>query len=155
MPTTSAPPTVPGYVNRLIKALLRSPLHPIMSKNTMLLSYVGRRSGKDYVVAVRYLRDGNRLSCYTDSRWWINFRGGAPVRMRVAGQSMTGVALPVTDATTVSRRLSEFLNQMPADAKYYGVRRDAVGRPVIADIAAAAERTTLIEIDCGRPRTDR
>jgi hypothetical protein len=59
MTTTAAPPTVPGYVNRLIKRLLSSPLHRLMSTNTMLLTFAGRKSGKKYTVAVRYVRTGD------------------------------------------------------------------------------------------------
>jgi hypothetical protein len=146
MTTTAAPPTVPGYVNWLIKRLLSSPLHRLMSTNTMLLTFAGRKSGKKYTVAVRYVRTGDVVTSYTDSKWWINLRGGAPVEMLIAGRTLRGTATPVEDRATVARSLSEFLHATPGDSKYYGVGRDADGLPNPEDVSAAAEYTTMIEI---------
>jgi F420H(2)-dependent quinone reductase len=146
MTTTAAPPTVPGYVNWFIKRLLRSPLHTLMSKNTMLLTFSGRKSGNRYTVAVRYVRAGDVVTCYTDSKWWINLRGGAPVEMLIAGRTRLGTAIPVEDRATVARSLSEFLHATPGDSKYYGVRRNADGLPNSEDVSAAAEYTTMIGI---------
>ncbi|HZE16177.1 MAG TPA: nitroreductase/quinone reductase family protein [Mycobacterium sp.] len=146
MTTTTALPTVPGYVNRLVKGVLRSPLHRVMSKNTMLLTFTGRKSGKEYVIAIRYLRDGERVVCFTDSRWWFNLRGGAPVEMLIAGRKLVGIATPVEDRATVARSLSEFLHAMPGDSKYYGVRRNTDGLPNPDDIAEAAQHTAMVEI---------
>ena len=146
MATTTTPPTVPGYVNTLIKGLLRSPLHRVMSKNTMLMTVTGRKTGKQYVVVVRYVRDGERIVCYTDSKWWINLRGGAPVQMLIAGATVSGIAAPVEDPARVARSLSQFLHAVPGDSKYYGVRRGEDGAPNAEDIVGAAQYTTMVEI---------
>jgi F420H(2)-dependent quinone reductase len=146
MAATTAPPTVPGYVNWLVKRILRSPLHRVMSKNTMLLTFTGRKSGKQYTVAIRYVREGDHVVCYTDSKWWINLRGGAPVHMLIAGRSLAGIATPVEDRARVAQSLSAFLHAMPGDSKYYGVRRTAEGLPDPGDIDAAAQYTTMVEI---------
>lgn len=146
--TTSAvvPPTVPGYVNWVVKRLLRSPIHPLMSKKTMLLTFTGRRTGRRYVAVVRYIRQGDLVSCYTDSKWWINLRDRATVELLIAGRTATGSAEVVTDPATVADSLSEFLHAMPRDSKYYGVRR-VDGLPDTGDIARAAKRTTLVRIN--------
>jgi len=123
-----------------------------MSKNTMLLTFTGRKSGNEYVVATRYVREGDTVVCFTDSRWWINLRGGATVRMLIAGQTLTGIATPVEDSATVEDSLSAFLHTTPGDSKYYGVRRDADGQPNTDDIRAAAQYTTMIQIATGAPR---
>jgi hypothetical protein len=146
MAATTAPPTVPGYVNWLVKRILGSPLYRVMSKNTMLLTFTGRKSGKQYTVAVRYVREGDHVVCYTDSKWWINLRGGAPVQMLIAGRSLAGIASPVEDRARVAQSLSAFLHAMPGDSKYYGVRRTAEGLPDPGDIGAAAQYTTMVEI---------
>lgn len=70
----------------------------------MLLTFTGRKSGKEYVVAIRYLRDGEHVVCFTDSKWWLNLRGGAPVEMLLAGRKLRGIATPVEDRATVARR---------------------------------------------------
>jgi hypothetical protein len=146
MATTTTPPTVPGYVNTLMKGLLRSPLHRVVSKSTMLMTVTGRRTGKRYVVVVRYVRDSEHIVCYTDSKWWINLRGGAPVQMLIAGRKVSGVAAPVEDRARVARGLSQFLHAVPGDSKYYGVRRGEDGAPNAEDIVAAAQYTTMVKI---------
>lgn len=139
-------PTVPGYVNWVFKRLLRSPLHRFVSQNTMLLAFAGRKTGNHYVAVVRYIRRDDLVICYTDSKWWINLRGGAPVQMLIAGRKVRGIATPVEDRATVAASLWEFLQTTPGDAKYYGVRRSADGRPCGDDIRRAAQYTAMIEI---------
>jgi hypothetical protein len=151
MATTAAPPTVPGYVNWFVKRVLRSPWHRAMSRNTMLLTFTGRKSGNEYVVVTRYVREGDTVVCFTDSRWWINLRGGATVQMLIAGRTVTGIATPVEDRATVEDGLSAFLHTTPGDSKYYGVRRDADGQPNTDDIRAATQYTTMIQIAPGAP----
>ncbi|WP_327144088.1 nitroreductase/quinone reductase family protein [Nocardia sp. NBC_01327] len=146
MTTTSTPPTVPGYVNWVVKRILRSPLHRVMSRNTMLLYFTGRKTGKQYTAVVRYVREGDLVSCYTDSKWWINLRGGAPVELLIGGRTVSGTATVVKDLALVTASLTSFLEATPGDSKYYGVGRDADGRPKAEDIRSAAEITTLVQI---------
>ncbi|MEC3954044.1 hypothetical protein VMT65_13485 [Nocardia sp. CDC153] len=146
MTTTATPPTVPGYVNVMVKALLKSPFHRVMSKNTMLLEFVGRKTGKRYTAIVRYFPEGETITCYTDSKWWQNLRGGAPVSMLLAGRTVRGIATPITDRTAVASSLGAFLTEMPGDSKYYGVRNRDDGLPDPDDVISAAQYTTLIRI---------
>lgn len=144
--STTTRPTVPRYVNRIMKALLLSPMHPLISKNTMLLTFPGRKSGRRYAVIVRYVGGEGPIEVFTDSKWWINLREPTPVEMRIRGKTQTGIAAAVTDPITVADRLVQFLREMPGDSKYYGVVRDAAGMPQPADVVTAAGFTTLIEI---------
>ncbi|MEV6773158.1 nitroreductase/quinone reductase family protein [Nocardia sp. NPDC051030] len=146
MSVQTAPPTVPGYVNWFVKKVLRSPLHRVMSGNTMMMTVTGRKSGTKYVVVVRYVRDGDAVTCYTDSKWWINLRGGAPVDMLIAGETQRGIATPITDVAVVAENLSKFLHAMPSDSKYYGVGRNADGTPNAEEIRKAAAITTMVRI---------
>jgi len=43
-------PTIPEPVNVMVRALLRSPLHWTMSRNTMLLAVTGRKTQRVYQV---------------------------------------------------------------------------------------------------------
>ena len=47
--------------NALMKSVLRSPLHGMVSKNFMLITFTGRRSGKVYTTPVNYVRDGDSI----------------------------------------------------------------------------------------------
>ena len=65
------------WFNPIIQWLLRSPLHLMVSKNMMLMTYTGRKSGKIYTTPMNYLAIGEAF--YTIStrerRWWRNLRG--------------------------------------------------------------------------------
>ncbi|QIS11360.1 nitroreductase/quinone reductase family protein [Nocardia arthritidis] len=140
-------PTVPGYVNWLVRKTLRSPLHPMLSRSIMLLTVTGRKTGARYVIPIRYLREGDVITCYTDGGWWRNLRGGATVELRIAGRNWSGNATATRDSAIVTEGLARFLQAFPSDSKYYGVRRDADGRPNAGDIDAAAAHTTLVRIE--------
>src|SRR5262249_17743027 len=42
-------------INPVIRALLRSPVHGLMSKSLMLITFTGRKSGRRYTTPVRYV----------------------------------------------------------------------------------------------------
>jgi deazaflavin-dependent oxidoreductase (nitroreductase family) len=83
-------------VNPLLRALLRSPLHRIVSGRLALITVTGRRSGREYTFPVGYRRDGDRVLVGVEwperKVWWRNLRGGGPVRIRVAGRDHPGHA---------------------------------------------------------------
>lgn len=80
--------------NVFVKPLLLSPLHGIVSKRLMLISFVGRKSGKTYRTPVEYHQQGDCISVMTrkERNWWKNLRGGAPVTLRLRGQDVRGQA---------------------------------------------------------------
>ncbi len=61
-PQTQRNGGAPPWVNRIVRFLLRSPLHPVLSGNTLLLTITGRMSGKQYTIPVSYIQDGDMLS---------------------------------------------------------------------------------------------
>ncbi len=76
-----------------------------MSSRYLLITFTGRRSGKQYTTPVAYLGEGDTIILTTDSPWWKNLRGGAPVRLRVKGQDLTGTAEAVTDEEAIAEAL--------------------------------------------------
>ncbi|MDX1621260.1 MAG: nitroreductase/quinone reductase family protein [Nitriliruptorales bacterium] len=85
-------------VNRLLKPLLRSPLHPIASDRVALLTYTGRKTGKEYTIPVFYRDKGDRITVavgWPDRKaWWRNLTGdGAPVELLVRGERLRGHAV--------------------------------------------------------------
>ncbi|MEU5878808.1 nitroreductase/quinone reductase family protein [Spirillospora sp. NPDC047279] len=146
MSGTTAPPTVPRWVNVLVRGLLRSPAHRLMSRSTMVLTVTGRRTGKEYTFPVSYYRTGGAITCYTDGGWWRNLVGGAPVSLLIAGRRLAGhaevVALDHDDAVL---GLHEFLRHLPRDARYHGVRRVDGGFDA-GDLDRAARTSRLVRI---------
>jgi deazaflavin-dependent oxidoreductase (nitroreductase family) len=82
------------WYNPLVRWLLRSPLHGLMSRSTVLVTVAGRKSGRAYTVPTSYARDGDTLWIVTrrDKTWYRNVRGGAPVELQLGGRQVRGFA---------------------------------------------------------------
>jgi len=82
--------------NSLVLAVLRSPVHFLLSGAAIELRYVGRRSGRHYVLPVQYARDEERLVVlpqHAESKtWWRNFLAPQPVSVRLRGRLHAGIA---------------------------------------------------------------
>jgi deazaflavin-dependent oxidoreductase (nitroreductase family) len=82
--------------NHLVGLLLRSPLHPVASRQLALITVTGRRSGREHTFPVGYRKDGDRVTIVVGwperKVWWRNLRGGGRVRLRLRGEERTGHA---------------------------------------------------------------
>ena len=78
--------------NPVVGALLRSPLHGLLSGRMLLLTVTGRRSGRRMTFPVGYTRAGDVLTVVSDPahRWWHNLRGGAEVELVLRGRARSG-----------------------------------------------------------------
>jgi hypothetical protein len=87
--------------NRLIAVLLRSPLHPLLSRGLVLISVTGRRTGAQHTFPVAYQETGDVLTIpvmWPERKlWWRNLRDGAAVRLRLRGVERTGQATARVD----------------------------------------------------------
>jgi deazaflavin-dependent oxidoreductase (nitroreductase family) len=134
--------------NPIVVSLLRSPLHGVMSKSVMLLTYRGRRSAREFTTPVSFVRDGDNLlvvgSC--DHSWWKNLRGGAPVLARVRGRSLEGIA-EAFEGEDAEDGLLAVLRVVPAYRRYWGVELDAIDRPEDPEaLARIARDNTLVRV---------
>ncbi len=66
-------------INPVVGAILRSPLHRLLSDRLVLLTYRGRKTGKRYTIPVGYAREGDALVVPSAHAWWRSLRWGAPV----------------------------------------------------------------------------
>ncbi len=48
-------------VNPLVRAVLRSPAHRLLSGSLLLVTFLGRRSGQAYTIPVQYARMGETI----------------------------------------------------------------------------------------------
>ena len=139
------------WFNPIMIWLLRSPLHGMLSKNTMLIAYTGRKTGKSFVTPVNYLRmdeDGAGVlytTSYRERIWWRNLRGGAAVTLTLRRKNVPAQAIAIEDELEVTKVLVRYLQQAPGLARYYQLRLDASGAPDVADAAEAAKRMVIIK----------
>jgi deazaflavin-dependent oxidoreductase (nitroreductase family) len=82
--------------NRVVRGLLRSPLHRLASGRLALITVTGRRSGRRYTFPVLYSQEGDRVTIEVGwperKVWWRNLRDGGRVRMRLRGVERSGHA---------------------------------------------------------------
>ena len=143
-------------LNVPMRALLRSPLHGIASRNLCIFLYAGRRSGRRFETPLSYVRDGEHLWLLSsrDTRWWTNFvqatgetNPGAPVEVLTAGVLLRGHARTIHhDRGKLLASLRQFLTALPRDAIIYGIGLDGDRRPREADLAQALDRIAMVEI---------
>jgi hypothetical protein len=137
--------------NAFVAALLHSPLHFLLDRTIMLLSFRGHRSGRRFTTPVSYVLDDNRVLVLVGhaerKRWWRNLRQPAPVRLRLAGQDIhgTGRVLPAGAAAQRSAlRISLRHNRLAA--RSLGVRLGPNGGPLETDLERAAEQVVLVQV---------
>jgi hypothetical protein len=138
-------------VNPFVTALLRSPLHGIASKNIALLHFRGRKSGREFVAPLSYVRK-NGIVCLMSAhstRWWMNLREeGTPVSLEIARETLTGRAtLWDGDSEALRERVRRYLTALPRDAKVYGIKLDESKRPVEESLARAAPELVFVEVE--------
>lgn len=101
--------TLIRWGNPFMKALLRSPLHGLVSHSYLIIGVTGRKSGRLYETPVQYQQVGETLWIITSAAyvWWRNLIGAAPVTVIVTlrGQPHTGTAAVHTDAATIQTAL--------------------------------------------------
>ena len=135
------------WYNPLLTTILRSPLHMMLSGNTLALTYAGRKSGKAYTTPVNYVRDGDCLltTSYRTRTWWRNLRGEAPVSLRLQGHEVKATGRVIEDEPAVVEALFAYLSLKPSLAKYFKVGLDANGQPNRNDVTRAAQPFVMIQ----------
>lgn len=117
--------------NPIVIALLRSPLHSIIDKSTILITFTGRKSGKTYTLPVSYVRDGDTLMMISqrEHSWWKNLRGGAQVTLYLQGRTLKARGEVFTDTETVANKLLLFLQRFPSYQRLIHIKLAANGQP--------------------------
>ncbi len=141
----STTPTIPPIVNSTMKFVLRSPLHGMVSKSILLITFTGRKSGKTYTTPVSYSQSGDQVTIFTHANWWKNLRSGTPVTLRIQGRDLQGLPEPVAeDKRAVAAGLAAHLRKVPSDAQYYGVTFDEQKNPKPEEVEKGAQNVVMI-----------
>ena len=141
--------TLYGVINPVVKFILSSKLHGMMSRNTVLLEFKGRKSGKTYTTPVSYHETNGQLHCFTDkaNKWWLNLQAGEVVGVTLRGSKMVGKPSVLANGSEeMQTALHDLLVASPRDADHAGVTFDAEGLPVASDVARASNNVVFISI---------
>ena len=125
--------------NAAVAALLRSPLHRVMSASTDLIRYTGTRSGRSVVTPTQYVLDGDDLIIMAGrpetKSWWKNFVTPRDVDVLLCGKwvAMVGEAVVGADQPEhAARLLDTYLARSPRAARTLagGTRAEQARRAV-------------------------
>lgn len=132
--------------NRFVAAVLRSPLHRLLSGSTVLIRYTGRRTGNTYTTPVQYARAGTDLLILAghphDKVWWRNFRVESWIEVWLHGRWVTMSAIAIVGAEepdVIGPLLDTYVARFPRAARMVpgGERADLVHGSVIVRCSPA------------------
>ena len=154
--TRAAPHHVPFPVRVLrrmrpvIAALLASPLHGLLSRDVLLMTYTGRKSGRPYTLPLSYVEQGGILYLCTrpeGSRWWRNLKGGGAVQLRWRGRSVSASATVLdADSPEALEGLRAFVTRNPGTGELlYHVAREG-GAPREGDLEREVGDSVVVRL---------
>ncbi len=139
--------------NPVVRAVLDSRAHRLLSGSLMVLEYRSLHSGRAFRIPLLYAHDGDTivsLALRPDSKqWWRTFRAPTPAGLVVGGRArdVDGLVLSGQEAATA---LSLYLARFPRAAPALGVRPGALP----ADLVTAAADVAVV-VFRARPRVGR
>lgn len=138
-----------ALVNPFVVLLARSFAHRLVSHQVVVLSFIGRRSGRPYRIPVSFVRDGADILCMTqaDGVWWRNLLDAASVQVTLSRKIVATVAaVESEDTAEIARALRLFCLRSRISAYFAGVGFDRQGEPVEEDLWRAAAAQVLIRL---------
>jgi deazaflavin-dependent oxidoreductase (nitroreductase family) len=127
------PKAVLRIVNPVLVALLRSGLHRLASKNLMLLTVTGRKSGRSYTMPVtRHEQPDGTLVVSAAGGWRHNLREGADVRVTLDGRERTAHVRLEEDPARATEVFKGLLGR--AGARAVGVKVNVEHSPTAGEI---------------------
>jgi deazaflavin-dependent oxidoreductase (nitroreductase family) len=139
------------FINPVVRLLLRSPLHGLLSASLLLLTYQGRKSGQAYTLPVQYVQSGQTFYIVVgmagQKRWWRNLIGGAPVRLQVRGKELPATAEAISGdqgGEDVVDGLLAYVSKFPSAARSRKVQRSPDGGFDREQVRAAAAEMVIV-----------
>ena len=114
----------------------------------MLITFSGRKSGKQFTTPVRYIQNDRTVRCFTSSenQWWRNLRGGADVVLHVRGKSSPYRAVAIeNNPEEVRKWLIYYLGLFPQDAAYHEIELNSDKSLVEGDLERASHNAIVGE----------
>ena len=135
------------FINPIVRLILKSPIHSLISHQILLFRVVGRRSKRIFEIPASYAHINDSLVCVTlrENLWWKNFKDIETQEIYFKGKKINkNISINFTDNAFVRDKLKELIEHNPIDAFFAGVKLDKNKVPNSADLDKAAELHTVI-----------
>ena len=123
------------YFNPVARFLLNTPLHVVMSRRLMLISFNGRITGRPYTTPVSYVQEKDSLLVPGGGKWWKNVETTPQIRVRLRGAWKVVAPEVVREPQALTELMRRMLAANPAIALFTGIEAGPDGPD-----AAALER---------------
>ena len=138
----------------LVIAILRSPAHRLLSRDILLLSWTGTKSGKRYTLPISYTELHGHLYLCTrpdGSGWWRHLRRTREVEVVLRGARLRATATVLDPASPEALDgLRAFLSRNPGTGRLlYNVATDASGRPIERDLEREVLASVVVRLEPG------
>jgi hypothetical protein len=147
--TISHPPVaILRVINPILGFLLRTPVMGAARKEMMVVSFNGRKTGRQYTVPLSAHRIDNDLFALTAAPWRRNFRDGAAAEVLLDGKTTTMHGELIKDHSAVADlywRCSESYGAKGAQRKM-GLKFRDQAIPTLEEFAEAVDKEHLAAI---------
>ena len=136
-------------LNPITRAIARSPLHPLISDNIVVLIFPGIKSGSIYSIPVSYLETSEKeLVCVTDRPyiWWRNLINNNNIQILLRGELLNAeVEVESENDDLIAEKLTAMCIHSKIDAYFANVGfKNNI--PIEEDIIASASNMVLIKL---------
>jgi hypothetical protein len=136
-------------LNPLTRAIAKSPLHKIISRNIIVLIFPGKISGKTYSIPVSYLKSTDKeLFCLTEKEyiWWRNLIDYNTIQILLEGKLLNAnIGVESENSNLIAEKIKAMCIHSRIDAAFANVRfKDKA--PIEEDIIAASSKTVLLQL---------
>ncbi|WP_062984790.1 nitroreductase/quinone reductase family protein [Nocardia anaemiae] len=128
----------------VVRFILRSPLHPLLSKKLLIITVSGRKTGREYANPVGYAEHEGHLLIGTAATWRHNLIPNTPVRILLRGSHIQATHEVITDETRAATLYREILAQNPAHGRFAKIHLDPDGTVNLPSLRTALSRGTAI-----------
>ena len=111
----------------VVRFILRSPMHRILSGKLILVTVVGRKTGREYTNPVGYAEHEGQLLVGTGANWRRNIRPGDPIRVRLRGKDIRTEAEVITDEDIAADLYPVIVTANPTHGRFAGINLESDG----------------------------
>jgi deazaflavin-dependent oxidoreductase (nitroreductase family) len=130
--------------NAVVRGLLRSPLHRLLSGRLLTITVVGRRTGRRYRIPVGYVEHDEALLIGTAGTWYRNLRTGSTVEVRLRGRLRRAEPEVIRDEARATELYRAILHRNPVHGRFAQIRITADGGPDPDDLRRALARGVAV-----------
>jgi deazaflavin-dependent oxidoreductase (nitroreductase family) len=134
--------------NFFMKALINSPLHPLLGNSFAVITVTGRKTGRTITTPINTVSIGDALTVISmrERTWWRNLRDGRVAQLRRAGKQLPVRAEVVEAPADVTGWMEKYFLQFPAYAKYFNIHPGPDGKPAAYELERLGSERVIIRL---------